>query len=41
MVGRAWAAKVAAACRCTQEVREIGDDPEPEAMRNEAEGSKR
>jgi hypothetical protein len=24
----AWAAKLAAACRCTQEVREIGDDPE-------------
>ena len=24
----AWAAKIAAACRCAQEVREIGDDPE-------------
>jgi hypothetical protein len=24
----AWAAKFAAACRCTQEVREIADDPE-------------
>jgi hypothetical protein len=24
----AWAAKFAVACRCTQEVREIGDDPE-------------
>lgn len=24
----AWAAKLAAACRCAQEVREIGDDPE-------------
>ena len=23
-----WAAKIAAACRCPQEVREIGDDPE-------------
>jgi hypothetical protein len=23
-----WAAKLAAACRCAQEVREIGDDPE-------------
>lgn len=23
-----WAAKIAVACRCTQEVREIGDDPE-------------
>jgi hypothetical protein len=28
----AWAAQVAAACRCPQEVREIGDDPELEAM---------
>jgi hypothetical protein len=27
-----WASKVAAACRCTQEVREVGDDPELEAM---------
>jgi hypothetical protein len=24
----AWAAKIAAACRCAQEVRELGDDPE-------------
>lgn len=24
----AWAAKIASACRCTQEVREIMDDPE-------------
>jgi hypothetical protein len=31
-----WAAKVAAACRCTQEVREIGSDPELDAMRSEA-----
>jgi len=31
-----WASKVAAACRCTQEVREIGDDPELEAMLIEA-----
>lgn len=31
-----WAAKVAAACRCTQEVREFGDDPELEAMLLEA-----
>jgi hypothetical protein len=23
-----WAARIAAACRCAQEVREIGDDPE-------------
>ena len=27
-----WAAKVAAACRCTQEVREISSDPELDAM---------
>lgn len=24
----AWAAKIAVACRCAQEVREIGDDPD-------------
>jgi len=28
----AWAAKIAAACRCAQEVREIGTDPELDAM---------
>ncbi|MBI1378855.1 MAG: hypothetical protein GC157_15465 [Frankiales bacterium] len=28
----AWAAKVAAACRCAQEVRELGSDPELDAM---------
>jgi hypothetical protein len=27
-----WAAKVAEACRCAQEVREIGSDPELDAM---------
>ena len=27
-----WAAKIAIACRCAQEVREIGADPELEAM---------
>jgi hypothetical protein len=27
-----WATKIAAACRCAQEVWEIGDDPELEAM---------
>ena len=27
-----WAAKIAVACRCPQEVREFGDDPELEAM---------
>jgi hypothetical protein len=28
----AWAAKIAAACRCAQEVRELMPDPEMEAM---------
>jgi hypothetical protein len=27
-----WAAKIAVACRCAQEVREFGPDPELEAM---------
>ena len=27
-----WAARLAAACRCPQEVREIGSDPELDAM---------
>jgi hypothetical protein len=27
-----WAAKIALACRCAQEVREVMDDPEQEAM---------
>ncbi len=31
-----WAAKVAAACRCPQEVREFGLDPELDAMLSEA-----
>jgi hypothetical protein len=31
-----WAAKVAAACRCPQEVREVRLDPELDAMRSEA-----
>jgi hypothetical protein len=31
-----WAAKVAGACRCTQEVREIRFDPELDAMLGEA-----
>jgi hypothetical protein len=30
-----WASKVAAACRCEQEVREIGSDPELDAMLHE------
>jgi hypothetical protein len=29
---QAWAAKIAAACRCAQDVREIMADPELEAM---------
>jgi hypothetical protein len=31
-----WAAKIAVACRCAQEVREIGHDPELDAMRGQA-----
>ena len=31
-----WAAKIAAACRCAQEVREIGADPELTAMLRQA-----
>jgi hypothetical protein len=30
-----WASKVAVACRCTQEVREIGFDPDLESMLDE------
>jgi hypothetical protein len=33
-----WASKVAAACRCTQEVREVGFDSELEEMLREAAG---
>jgi len=32
----AWAAKLAAACRCAQEVRELMPDPETDAMLREA-----
>jgi hypothetical protein len=32
----AWAAKFAVACRCAQEVRELGADPEQDAMLREA-----
>src|SRR5215207_9579683 len=32
----AWAAKIAASCRCAQEVREIMPDPETEAMLRQA-----
>ncbi len=31
-----WAAKIAVACRCAQEVREIGHDPEVDEMLREA-----
>jgi hypothetical protein len=31
-----WAAKIAVACRCAQEVREIGPDPELTAMLRQA-----
>jgi hypothetical protein len=31
-----WAAKIAVACRCAQEVREIGPDPELSAMLGQA-----
>ncbi len=31
-----WAAKIAVACRCAQEVRAIGHDPELDAMLREA-----
>ena len=33
-----WAAKIAVACRCAQEVRAIGRDPELDTMRREADG---
>jgi hypothetical protein len=32
----AWAAKFAAACRCAQNVRKLGPDPERDAMRERA-----
>ena len=31
-----WAARIAVACRCAQEVREIGPDPELDAMLRQA-----
>jgi hypothetical protein len=31
-----WAARIAVACRCAQEVREIGADPELDAMHRQA-----
>jgi hypothetical protein len=36
-----WATKFAAACRCAQEVREIGFDPELDAMLREADTRRR
>jgi hypothetical protein len=33
-----WAAKIAVACRCAQEVRQIGPDPELDAMLSEVSG---
>ena len=33
-----WAAKIAVACRCAQEVREFGPDPEVDAMLRQAGG---
>jgi hypothetical protein len=33
-----WAAKIAVACRCAQEVRAIGPDPELDAMLRQADG---
>ena len=35
-----WAAKIAAACRCTQEVREVAADPDLEAMLRAASGGR-
>jgi hypothetical protein len=32
----AWAARIAASCRCAQEVRELMDDPEQDAMLRQA-----
>jgi hypothetical protein len=31
-----WAGKIAVACRCTQEVRQVGPDPERDRMHHEA-----
>jgi len=37
----AWAAKIAVACRCAQEVREFGHDPELAEMLRQADGRRR
>jgi len=36
-----WAAKIAATCRCAQEVREFGPDPELDAMLRQADSRRR
>jgi len=36
-----WAAKIAVACRCAQEVREFGPDPELDAMLRQADSRRR
>jgi len=36
-----WAARIAVACRCAQEVREVGADPELEAMLRRADTQRR
>ena len=36
-----WAAEIAAACRCAQEVREIGADPELDAMLRQSDSRRR
>jgi hypothetical protein len=35
-----WAAKIAVACRCAQEVREIGFDPELDEMLRQADSKR-
>ena len=36
-----WAARIAVACRCAQEVREFGPDPELDAMLRQADSRRR
>ena len=36
-----WAAKIAVACRCAQEVREFGPDPELDEMLRQADSRRR
>jgi len=35
-----WAARIAVACRCAQEVREVGADPELDAMLRQADSQR-